>query len=78
MLTKIMTILSLMPTVIAAVKSVEEAIPGTGNGKTKLSMILDSIMAVSKEAESLIPLVTSMIGIIVSGLNATGVFKKEA
>ena len=78
MLTKIMTILSLMPTVISAVKSVEEAIPGTGNGKTKLSMILDSIMAVSKEAESLIPLVTSMIGIIVSGLNATGVFKKEA
>ncbi len=78
MVTKIMTVLSLMPTVIAAVRSVEEAIPGTGNGKTKLKMILDVILAVSEEAVGLIPVITSMIGVIVAGMNAVGAFKKQA
>jgi hypothetical protein len=77
MLTRLMTVLSLMPVIITAVKSVEEAIPGSGNGKTKLAIILDSILAVTAEAQALIPAITSIIGIVVAGLNAAGVFKKE-
>ncbi len=77
MLNQIKTVLSLMPTVIAAVKSVEEAVPGSGNGKVKLDMILDTITAVSDQARTLIPIINSMIGVIVAGLNAVGIFKKE-
>ena len=73
-----MTILTLIPSIINAIKAVEEAIPGSGNGKTKLTIILDSIMAASKEATALVPALTSVIGIIISGFNASGVFKKEA
>lgn len=76
MLEKIMTILSLFPAIVTAVKSVEAAIPGTGHGKTKLDMILQTILAVSDSAKDLIPIITSVIGVIVTGLNAVGVFKK--
>jgi hypothetical protein len=76
MLNTIMTILSLFPALITAVKSVEEAIPGGGNGKEKLNIILDSILAVSAAAKDLLPAIASVISIIVAGFNAAGIFKK--
>lgn len=77
MLQKIMAILSLFPVLISAIKSVEEAIPGTGLGKTKINMILDTVLAVSESAKDMIPLLTSTIGIIVAGFNTAKVFTKD-
>jgi hypothetical protein len=76
MVEKIMTVLSLFPAIIAAVKSVEEAIPGSGNGKAKLDIILNSVLAIGEAAKSMVPIITSVIGIVVAGFNAAGVFKK--
>ncbi len=76
MLEKIMTVLSLFPAIIAAVKSVEEAIPGSGNGNAKLDIILNSILAIGDAAKTMIPIITSVIGVVVAGFNAAGVFKK--
>lgn len=76
MVERIMMVLSLFPAIIAAVKSVEMAIPGSENGKAKLDMIMNTILAVSDEAKTLIPVLTSVIGVIVAGFNAVGVFKK--
>ncbi len=71
-----MTVLSLFPAIIAAVKSVEEAIPGSGNGNAKLDIILNSILAIGDAAKTMIPIITSVIGVVVAGFNAAGVFKK--
>jgi len=76
MVEKIMTVLSLFPAIIAAVKSVEEAIPGSGNGKAKLDIILNSVLAIGEAAKSMVPIITSVIGVVVAGFNAAGVFKK--
>jgi hypothetical protein len=73
---KIMTVLSLFPAIIAAVRAVEEAIPGSGNGKAKLDIILNSVLAVGDAAKTMVPIITNVIGIVVAGLNAAGVFKK--
>jgi hypothetical protein len=73
---KIMTVLSLFPAIIAAVRAVELAIPGSGNGKAKLDIILNSVLAIGEAAKSMVPVITSVVGIVVSGLNAAGVFKK--
>jgi hypothetical protein len=58
------------------VKVIEETIPGNGNGKAKLDIILNSVLTVGDAAKSMVPVITNVIGIVVAGLNAAGVFKK--
>jgi hypothetical protein len=75
---KIMTVLSLFPAIITAVRAIEEAIPGSGNGKAKLGVILNSVLAVDEAAKTMVPVITSVVGVVVAGLNTAGVFKSGA
>ena len=78
-------ILSLLPAVIAAIKAVEEAIPGEGKGEQKLAVIRGVLEAAYVTAddltlkfEELWPALEKTIGNLVSTLNALGAWKDES
>lgn len=69
-------VLSLIPALIAAIKAIEEAIPGQGQGEAKLAAVREIIETVYGQAFSLWPTLKSVIDILVSTFNKTGVFQK--
>jgi len=72
----VLIVLELIPALIAAIKAIEEAVPGQGNGEQKLVMIrtiLENIEGFSKEVW---PTLERTIAIIVGAFNKLGVFKK--
>lgn len=73
------TILALLPAIVAAIRAVEEAIPGEGKGEAKLALIreiLEKVYASTQdltvEFERLWPAISTAISAVVSALNATG------
>ena len=70
----VIAILQILPALIEAIKAVEQAIPGAGNGQSKLDLILNTIQAVDSKLSS--DVVVKVIGIIVGIFNKTGVFAK--
>ncbi len=78
-------IISLIPIVIDIVKKLEEVIPISGAGKTKLDIVIATIQA-SNEAvaglklginvDTVIVAVTKFVNILVTAFNALGVFRK--
>ena len=70
-------ILQLIPALITALKAIEEAIPGSGKGEQKLSAIRGILEAVDGSITSLWPQISSVISVLVTLFNATGVFKKS-
>ena len=73
----IVIILQLIPALITALKAIEEAIPGSGKGEQKLSAIRGILEAVDGSITSLWPQISSVISVLVTLFNATGVFKKS-
>lgn len=76
-------ILSLLPTLIAAIQAVEEAIPGERRGEVKLAAIraiLEASYAAASDGvgkfEQIWPLIQSTIAVLVNTFNASGIFKK--
>lgn len=83
-ITIVRTVLALLPAIIEAIKAIEAAIPGTGNGKAKLEavrQILEAASALAGEATNqfaaLWPALSAAIGAMVALFNSTGVFKKS-
>ena len=72
----IVIILQLIPALITALKAIEEAIPGSGQGEQKLSAIRGILEAVDGSITSLWPQISSVIGVLVTLFNNTGIFKK--
>ena len=72
----IVIILQLIPALIAAIKAIEEAIPGSGQGEQKLAAVRGILEAVDASATKLWPQISSVIGVLVGLFNSTGVFKK--
>ena len=81
----LLTVLRLLPAVLAAVKAVEEAIPLPGQGKRKLDLVLDVVksgydagtdLSACFTWEKLVALVVPMIAKIVDLHNALGLFHK--
>lgn len=82
----VFVILKLLPLVLAAVKSVEEAIPLPGQGKKKLDLVLNilrtaydgGIVDVARDFtwEKLVNIVVPMIARIVDVHNELGLFQK--
>lgn len=66
--------IKLIPVLIDAIRSIEAAIPGNGQGKAKLAAVLDIITSV-EQAASALPL-EKIISVLVGLFNTTGVFKK--
>ena len=68
-------ILSLLPSIIEAIKAIEAALPESGKGVEKLSLIRTIIESVNSEAAGVWPYIEKTIGAIVVFFNSTGVFK---
>ena len=72
----IMIILQLIPALITAIKAIEEAVPGSGQGEQKLAAIRQILEAVDSGVAKTWPTISSVIGVLVNLFNATGTFKK--
>lgn len=72
----IVIILQLIPALIQAMKAIEEAIPGSGQGEQKLTAIRQIIEAVDANIAKMWPTISSVVGVLVRVFNDTGVFKK--
>jgi hypothetical protein len=70
-------VLSLVPALIAAIRAIEEAIPGQGQGEAKLAAVREIIEAVYGQAFNLWPIIQNVIGILVATFNKVGVFVKS-
>jgi len=79
----IKAVLSMLPLIIEAVKTLESAFPAPGQGASKLSavrMIVESAYSAASDAtvkfDQLWPSIQSAISAVVSLANSTGLFKK--
>lgn len=84
-LTILKTIVAMLPIIIDAVKVVESAIPGAGQGAAKLAAVralLESVSTVATDLgasfSDLWPALEKVIGGVVSAFNAAGTFKAPA
>ncbi len=68
-------IAQLLPALIAAIKAIEEAIPGAGQGEAKLAAVRGIIEAVDAGYKNLWPQIQPVIGVLVGLFNKTGAFK---
>jgi len=69
-------LLQLLPAIIAAIKAIEEAIPGQGQGEAKLAAIREILESVSGQVSTLWPFIEKAISVLVSLFNKTGTFTK--
>lgn len=72
----VITILNLIPAIIAALKAIEEAIPGTGQGEQKLAAVRQVLEIADGSIAKLWPQLQQVISVLVNLFNTTGVFKK--
>ena len=75
-LTSVTTILQLLPSIITAIKAIEDAIPGKGQGEAKLAAIREILESVSGQVSTLWPFIEKAISVLVSLFNKTGTFTK--
>jgi hypothetical protein len=73
----IVVILQLIPTLITALKAIEDAIPGSGMGEQKLSAVRSMLEVIDGSISKLWPQISGVIGVLVNLFNATGVFKNS-
>jgi hypothetical protein len=83
----LISIVKLLPLIIQLVQSLEQVIPASGTGKTKLAIaqqVMDAAYGESQDLQKDMPkeqwiqVITSLIGKIVSVFNANGLFKKAS
>lgn len=65
---KILTILKLIPAIIAIVTSLETAIPVGGQGKIKLDAVKQFLLATSESLSDIWPAIEKIVAVIVSTL----------
>lgn len=70
-------IFQIIPAIITALKAIEEAIPGRGQGEAKLSAVRQIIEAVDAGVGKLWPQINGVITALVNMFNVTGVFSKK-
>lgn len=76
-LTSVATVLQLLPSIITAIRAIEEAIPGKGLGEMKLAAIREILESASGQVSMIWPLIEKAIGVLVGLFNKTGVFTKS-
>ena len=69
-------LLQLLPAIITAIRAIEEAIPGKGQGEAKLAAIREILESVSGQVSSLWPFIEKAISVLVGLFNKTGTFTK--
>lgn len=74
-LTQASMIFNLLPALIAAMRAIEEAIPGNGQGELKLAAIREILEKINGTAVENWALIQAAISILVKLFNKTGAFK---
>lgn len=74
----LLMILTLLPKILDAIKSIQEFIPKEGAGQAKLEMLKDIMTETSPEAQKMMPAVERIVTIAVNTANKTGVFTSQA
>jgi len=69
-------LLQLLPAIITAIRAIEEAIPGKGQGEAKLAAIREILESVSGQVVTLWPYIEKAISVLVGLFNKTGTFTK--
>lgn len=69
--------LSLIPSVIKAIQSLETLFPMSGAGKDKSDAVLAIVAAAGEGAQEMIPIVQKIINVLVPLCNKLGIFKKS-
>jgi hypothetical protein len=76
-----LTVVKLIPVVIAAVKSIEEFLPVSGAGKQKMDLVMNTVQEAFDNVTSAWPTIQPILEKLIAGLvslaNAFGVFKKS-
>lgn len=75
---KLLIIMRLLPAIVAAIKAIEEAVPGAGKGAEKLQAVRQIIETVDAAATALWPQIEAVVSVLVGLMNKTGVFAKPA
>ena len=70
--------LSLIPSVIKAVQSLETIFPMTGAGKDKSDAIMAIVAASGEGAQEMIPVIQKIINVLVPLCNKLGIFKQQS
>jgi len=73
-MSNIIAILQLIPALIAAIKAIEAAIPGSGQGEAKLAAIRESLEVADAKASEIWPKIEAVVGIFVALFNKTKAF----
>lgn len=71
----LMIIAQLIPALIAAIRAIEDAIPGQGQGEAKLAAVRGILEAVDSGYKALWPQLQPIVGVLVALFNKTGTFK---
>ena len=71
----VIAILQLLPALITAIKAIEDAIPGQGQGEAKLAAVRAILEAVDTGVAKMWPQIQGVISILVGLFNSTKVFK---
>lgn len=71
----VLDVVKLIPTIIAAIKAIEEAIPGTGAGEQKLAAVRGILESLDDAIPSIWPKVEGIIKTLVALFNGT-IWKK--
>ena len=66
-----------LPDIVAAIKVVEAAVPGNGQGKAKLDAVLALVTNMYADLGTMLPQLIGVIGTFVTLFNATGAFKQQ-
>lgn len=83
----LLVILKLFPVILAAIQSLESAIPLPAAGKAKLDLVLGMVtdvysldQSIQKQlpSDSLVALITATVSRVVSTFNVLGIFQKKA
>jgi len=73
---KVAILLKLVPALIAAIRAIEEAIPGQGKGEAKLAAVREIIEQADETAKGVWPMIAATVGTLVKLMNVTGAFRK--
>ncbi len=69
---KLFTVLKLLPAIIAAIRAMEEALPGVGRGEQKLAAVREIMESLDVGVANIWPQISGVIAIIVKLMNANG------
>ena len=67
----LMTIINLIPALIAAIKAIEAAVPGTGKGEEKLIAVRGILESIDGSYSSLWPKIQPIVNVLVNLFNKT-------